>query len=157
VVIEAKASKRLSQADSAQRLNCLRCSSMEVGLLLHFGRIQESKGLAYRDHSPTAAMRCPRCLRQARSARLYCLRSTSDSRFTREHERFKEGRRCISGYAPSLRATAAISLTARSADSSAPSIQPGVDEACSPAKWIRPSTDAMFGSSELISPGLNHA
>lgn len=37
VVIEAKASKRLTDADCAQLLNCLRCSDMQVGLLLHFG------------------------------------------------------------------------------------------------------------------------
>ena len=52
VVIEAKAAKRLSDADTAQLLNCLRCSDMQVGLLLHFGprpsvkRFAVSKALA---------------------------------------------------------------------------------------------------------------
>ena len=37
VVIETKATRWLVEADRDQLLNCLRCSALEVGLLLHFG------------------------------------------------------------------------------------------------------------------------
>jgi GxxExxY protein len=37
VVLELKATMLLSDADERQLLNCLRCSRLEVGLLLHFG------------------------------------------------------------------------------------------------------------------------
>ena len=37
VVVEVKASEALAYAHKKQLLNCLRCSRLEVGLLLHFG------------------------------------------------------------------------------------------------------------------------
>jgi len=37
VVVENKATRVLSATDRPQLLNCLRCSNLEVGLLLHFG------------------------------------------------------------------------------------------------------------------------
>ena len=37
VVVENKATRWLVQADRDQLQNCLRCSSLEAGLLLHFG------------------------------------------------------------------------------------------------------------------------
>lgn len=37
VVLELKATALLSDADGRQLLNCLRCTRLEVGLLLHFG------------------------------------------------------------------------------------------------------------------------
>jgi GxxExxY protein len=37
VILELKATATLSEADRRQLLNCLRCSQIEVGLLLHFG------------------------------------------------------------------------------------------------------------------------
>jgi GxxExxY protein len=37
IVVEVKASRLLSDADTKQLLNELRCSDKEIGLLLHFG------------------------------------------------------------------------------------------------------------------------
>jgi GxxExxY protein len=37
VVLEIKATSAVTPADRQQLLNCLRCSKLEVGLLLHFG------------------------------------------------------------------------------------------------------------------------
>lgn len=37
VILELKATATVSDADRRQLLNCLRCSQIEVGLLLHFG------------------------------------------------------------------------------------------------------------------------
>lgn len=47
------------------------------------------------------------------------------------------------------------SSTVRSADSKAPSIQPGSTDVWSPAKWSRPSGRVSAGSSDAISPGAN--
>ena len=38
VVVEVKSTHRLVVPDEHQLLNCLRCSQLELGLLLHFGR-----------------------------------------------------------------------------------------------------------------------
>ena len=37
IIVEIKASERLAEADHKQLLNYLRCSKLEIGLLLHFG------------------------------------------------------------------------------------------------------------------------
>ncbi|MEO8624231.1 MAG: GxxExxY protein [bacterium] len=37
VVVETKATYHLTDADFAQTINCLRCTKLDVSLLLHFG------------------------------------------------------------------------------------------------------------------------
>lgn len=50
VVIEAKASRSLTNEDWRQLLNCLRATKLDAGLLLHFGPRANFKRLAYANH-----------------------------------------------------------------------------------------------------------
>ena len=47
VVLELKATLTLSEADRRQRLNYLRCSEIEVGMLLHFGQRASFQRMLY--------------------------------------------------------------------------------------------------------------
>lgn len=47
VIVEIKASERAIEADRKQLMNYLRCSALEVGLLLHFGPRPSFQRLVY--------------------------------------------------------------------------------------------------------------
>ena len=47
VIVEVKASQALGESDQKQLLNYLRCSTVEVGLLMHFGPKASFKRLLY--------------------------------------------------------------------------------------------------------------
>ena len=47
IVLEVKASQAIGEADRKQLLNCLRCSDVELGLLLHFGPRPSHQRLVY--------------------------------------------------------------------------------------------------------------
>ncbi|MBL7807241.1 MAG: GxxExxY protein [Saprospiraceae bacterium] len=57
IIIEIKASETLIPAHEFQLINYLKCSEMEVGLLLNFGKTPEFKRKIFEKarHSPTAA------------------------------------------------------------------------------------------------------
>ena len=56
IVVEVKATRLLSDADTKQLLNELRCSDKEVGLLLHFGPTAKFHRMIYtNDRKPARA------------------------------------------------------------------------------------------------------
>jgi GxxExxY protein len=57
IIIEVKAAESLTQAHEFQLINYLKCSEMEVGLLLNFGKTPEFKRKIFEKarYSPAAA------------------------------------------------------------------------------------------------------
>lgn len=55
VLVELKAVRSLDSSHEGQLLNYLRCSVVEVGLLLNFGRKPEVKRFAYENHRKIAS------------------------------------------------------------------------------------------------------
>jgi len=63
VVVEIKATKTIGLAEQRQRLNCLKATDLEVGLLLHFGPNPHLGRLGYsnsRTRTPSFALNGPR-------------------------------------------------------------------------------------------------
>lgn len=55
VVVEAKASELVSDAHRKQLMNYMRCSTLEVGLLLHFGKKATFQRLLYTNDHKSAS------------------------------------------------------------------------------------------------------